>query len=126
MPQKQKNVPKGASPISGTKPPKKNQFGQKEGNMRSNGHWKKEDTLRAKIEKMVNEMTEEELQAVLLDPKAKLGEKRLAKLLLDDSIKPEAAWRILDGVLNQAYGYPKQQVEQHNIVIEPILPMEEE
>ena len=82
MPQKRKlNVPKGASPISGTKPPKKNQFGQKEGNPRSNGHWKKEDTLRAKIEKMVNEMTEEELKAVLADPKAKLGEKRLAKLL---------------------------------------------
>ncbi len=126
MPQKRKlNVPKGASPISGTKPPKKNQFGQKEGNPRSNGHWKKEDTLRAKIEKMVNEMTEEELKAVLADPKAKLGEKRLAKLLLDDTVKPEAAWRILDGVLNQAYGYPKQQVEQQNIELKPILPMEE-
>jgi len=64
-----KNVSKGCSPVSGTPPPKKNQFGEVEGNPRHNGAWKKEDTLRYKLQQ-VAKMTAEELQDLLRDPEA--------------------------------------------------------
>lgn len=114
------------SPKNGVVPPKSRRFGQPNGNKQGRGFFKKEDTLRYKIEKMVNEMTDDELRAVLKDPKAKLGEKRLVRLLLSETGKPEADWRVMEGILNQAYGYPKQQVEQQNIELKPILPMDED
>lgn len=114
------------SPKNGVVPPKSRRFGQPNGNKQGHGFFKKEDTLRFKIEKMVNEMTDDELKAVLNDPKAKLGEKRLARLLLSETGKPESDWRVMEGIMNQAYGYPKQQVEQQNIELKSILPMENE
>lgn len=48
---------KGVSPISGVAPPKHTQFGQPGGNPRHNGAWKKENTPRGKLEKLLNEVT---------------------------------------------------------------------
>lgn len=48
---------KGVSPISGVAPPKHTQFGQPGGNPRHNGAWKKENTPRGKLEKLLSETT---------------------------------------------------------------------
>lgn len=118
-----KVVPKGASPISGTKPPKKNQFGQPEGNPRHNGAWKKEDTLRYKLQQVVK-MTNRELQVLIKDPAAGEYEKNIARTILESAaLEVDKRWHVLEGLTNQDSGYPKQQVDQNNkIELQSILP----
>lgn len=99
----------------GVIPPKKRRFGEKEGNPRHNGAWKKEDTARYKLEKMM-QMTVDELQAICEDDKAPAFEKKLARCIA------RGEWREIEGMINQVYGYPKQQVEQKNIEVQSILP----
>jgi len=58
---------KGVSPISGVAPPKHTQFGQPGGNPRHNGAWKKENTPRGKLEKLLNEVTVGEFMEQIAD-----------------------------------------------------------
>lgn len=89
---------------------------------RHNGAWRKEDTLRFKLQQIAK-MTEEELRNLLEDDNAGLYEKELAKTMLSlGSVEPNKRWQILEGLINQDGGYPKQQVEQHNIELKSILP----
>lgn len=125
-PKKSRKMPtkqgKGRSPINGARPPVERQFGQPNGNPRSNGSWKKEDTLRYKLERLINGISEEELKALLDDPKTKPGLKRLAILLYKSNYeRPDIEWRVWEGALNQAYGMPKQAIEQTNL--EPPVPL---
>lgn len=78
---------------------------------RHNGAWKKEDTARFKLEQMLK-LTRAELMQVLEDEKASLFEKKLARLIIQE---PE--WKVVEGMLNQVYGQPKQHVE-----VEPVQP----
>lgn len=87
---------------------------------RHNGAWKKEDTLRYKWEQILK-MDDEELHDVLRDPKSGRVEKMTAEVLLDNSIKSTDKIAILDKLANQVYGYPKQQVENHNIEYKPLV-----
>lgn len=92
---------------------------------RHNGAWKKEDTLRFKLQQIAK-MTEEELSAVLEDETAGLYEKQVARTILSlGGVDPNKRWQILEGLTNQDGGYPKQSVEQKNIEIKPILPKKE-
>ncbi|MBP5724416.1 MAG: hypothetical protein J6X18_12700 [Bacteroidales bacterium] len=91
---------------------------------RHNGAWKKEDTLRYKWEKMLT-MNEEELFAVLDDPKASKVERTTAEVLLDVDMKPLDKLSMLTQLANQVYGLPKQINENRNIELKPILPMED-
>lgn len=110
------------SPVSGTAPPVERQFGQPNGNPRSDGHWKKEDTLRYKLERLINGMDADELEKLINDPKTKLGVRRLAILLYKSNYeKPESEFRVWEGAMNQAYGMPKQAIEQTNL--EPPVPL---
>lgn len=111
----------GVSPISGTRPPKDHQFGQPNGNPRHNGAWKKEDTLRYKWEQILK-MTDSELGAVLADQKVGRVEKMTAEVLLDNTMKPTEKIAVLDKLATQVYGFPKQEVQQTNIELKPILP----
>lgn len=111
----------GVSPISGTRPPKDRQFGQPNGNPRHNGAWKKEDTLRYKWEQILK-MTDSELGAVLADQKVGRVEKMTAEVLLDNTMKPTEKIAVLDKLATQVYGFPKQEVQQTNIELKPILP----
>ena len=125
-PKKSRKMPtkqgKGRSPINGARPPVERQFGQPNGNPRSNGSWKKEDTLRYKLERLINGISEEELKTLLDDPKTKPGLKRLAILLYKSNYeRPDIEWRVWEGALNQAYGMPKQAIEQTNL--EPPVPL---
>lgn len=89
---------------------------------RHNGAWKKEDTLRFKLQ-YVAKMSMEELGEMIKDPKTSEFERQLAQTMLElSSLEPQKRWQILEGLVNQDSGYPKQQVEQHNIELKPILP----
>lgn len=111
--------------VGNRKPPKNRQFGQPEGNPRHNGAWKKEDTLRFKLQQIAK-MTEEELQRLLNNPEVGEYEKNVARTVIELSgMDAEKRWRVIEGLTNQDSGYPKQQVEQKNIEIKPILPKKE-
>lgn len=121
-----KKTPKtqGDYEVGNKKPPKNRQFGQPEGNKQGKGFWKKEDTLRYKWEQMMR-LDDDELQAVLDDPKATRVEHMTAEILLDKTMKPAEKMSILATLSNQIYGMPKQVNENKNIEIKPILPMKE-
>lgn len=116
----------GNSGVGYKKPPQNRQFGQKDGNKPGHGFWRKEDTLRFKLQKIAK-MTAEELQGLLSSPEIGEFEKNTARTILDMSrLDAEKRWRLIEGLTNQDSGFPKQQVEQKNIEIIPILPKRKE
>ena len=86
------------------RPPKERQFGQPNSNPRHNGAWKKTDTARYKLEQMLK-LDEDELKLVFNDPKSSLFERKLAGCIRNGD------WKVLEGMMNQVYGQPKQKVE---------------
>lgn len=107
------------------KPPKEHQFGAEKANPSHHGAWKKEDTLRYKLQQIAK-MTSDELQGLLSNPEAGEFEKNAARTLLEMSgLEPEKRWRVIEGLTNQDSGFPKQQVENKNIELRPILPKRE-
>ena len=118
-PRATKQVPRAGN--GGTIPPVERQFGKPNGNPRHNGAWKKEDTLRYKWEQILK-MTDDELRAVLADQKVGRVEKMTAEVLLDSTMKPTDKIAVLDRLATQVYGFPKQEVQQTNIELKPILP----
>lgn len=105
----------GVSPRSGVAPPKERQFGQPNGNPRNPGGWKKEDTLRWKMEQMFK-LTEAEVVAIANNKDAPLMERRIARSMLKEN-----EFRITEAIANQVYGMPKQEVQNTNIELKPIL-----
>lgn len=87
---------------------------------RHNGAWKKEDTLRYKWEQIIK-MTDVELAKLLQDPTIGRVEKMTAEVLLSRSMKPTEKIAVLDKLATQIYGFPKQQVENHNIEYKPLV-----
>ena len=98
----------------GIVPPVERRFGQEGGNPRGQGFWKKEDTARYKLEQMM-QLTVAELQAICEDDTAPAFEKKLARAIA------KGEWKEIEGMINQVYGYPKQQIEQKNIEMPPPL-----
>lgn len=82
---------------------------------RHNGAWKKEDTARYKLEQMMK-MSAEELNAVIRDADSPVFERQLATLIF------KGEWTEISGMMNQVYGMPRQEVQQTNIELKPILP----
>lgn len=68
------------------------------------GQWKKEDTARYKLEKMM-QLTEDELKEVASDKTAPYFERKLAICI------NKGDWKVVEGMINQCYGAPKQPVE---------------
>ena len=120
----EKKNPTAQGKVGYKKPPVERQFGAEKGNPRNPSGWKKEDTLRYKWEQMLK-MDDEELTAVLLNPKSSRVEKMTAEVLLSNDMKPYEKLSALEKLANQVYGMPKQVNENKNIEIKPILPMEE-
>ena len=119
---KAKTQANGASPISGTVPPKDKQFGKPNGNKQGHGFFKKEDTLRYKWEKML-EMDDDELLAIKDNPKSSRVEKMTAEVLLDRDMKSAEKLASLEKLANQVYGMPRQEIKQTNIEVPaPRLP----
>lgn len=97
-------------------PSPETRFGAIRGNTRSSGAWKKEDTARYKLEKMLV-LTAKELVTIANDKNAPMFERRVAQSLLKEN-----DFKTTEAMINQVYGVPKQIVEQTNIEIKPILP----
>lgn len=116
---KNKVIEKGASPISGTKPPVERQFGKPNGNPRNNGAWKKGDTARYKLEQMIK-LTANELVLIANDEKAPLFERRIAQ-----SLVKETDWKTTESIINQIYGAPKQVSEISVAQPKPLIDLTE-
>ena len=101
------------------KPPVERQFGKPNGNPRNPGGWKREDTARYKLEQMLK-LKRDDLLRISEDADAPLFEKKLAYLLLQ-----EPDWRIVEGMLNQVYGHPKQRLEVEPIQPKPLIDLTE-
>lgn len=80
------------------------QFGQPNGNPRHNGAWKKEDSARYKLEQMLK-LSESELRELASDSEAPLFERKLATCI------NKGQWKEIEGMMNQVYGAPKQQID---------------
>lgn len=98
------------------KPPKNRQFGQPDGNKRGNGYWKKEDTPRFKLERMIT-MGDAELQGIIDDPDAPTFEKAMADIIIQaksdcdkEGVKRPAQMRFkaISDMIDQIYGKPAQ------------------
>lgn len=83
---------------------------------RHNGAWKKEETPRYKLEQMMK-LSADELGEIVKDKATPLFDIKLATAIRDGD------WKILDGMINQVYGSPKQIIEQTNL--EPPKPLED-
>lgn len=108
----------GASPISGVAPPKERRFGEKNGNPRHNGAWKKEDTARYKLEQMLK-MSELELKELASNREAPLFERKLAMCIAKGN------WKEIEGMMNQVYGQPKQKIESVITAPKPLVDLTE-
>ena len=85
-------------------PNKATQFGQPNGNPRHNGAWKKEDSPRFKLEKMMN-LSIKDLEVIVRDEDAPLFERKLAKAIVEDD------WKTYREMMHEVYGTPKQSVD---------------
>lgn len=101
MEHRQNNAPteQGEYKVGPGHPPKERQFGQPNGNPRHNGAWRKEDTARYKLEKMMS-LTEAELIKVATDKDAPYFERKLATCI------NKGRWKEIEGMMNQVYGAP--------------------
>lgn len=93
------------SPRSGCTPPLHTRFGQPGSNSKANGgRWRKADTPRYKLEKMMT-LTEEELLKIVKDKDAPYFERKLAIAI------NKSDWNVIERMTNQVYGKPKETVE---------------
>lgn len=106
---KKEKTLRGGVPIN-----KATQFGQPNGNPRHNGAWKKEDTARYKLEQMLN-LTEPELRNLAQDKDAPLFERKLATCIAKGN------WKEIEGMMNQVYGAPKQQIDHTIAEMKPLV-----
>ena len=90
------------------------QFGQPNGNPRNNGAWKKTDTARYKLERML-EMPEPELRELAANKEAPLFERKLATCIAKGN------WKEIEGMMNQVYGQPKQKIETTVTATKPLV-----
>ena len=116
---KQAKTLKNGNPIN-----KAAQFGQPNGNPRHNGAWKKEDTPRYKLERLIA-MEYNELIAIKDDDKASVFERTVADILTRNYVNPAEKetdrLKALTEIINQVYGFPKQSVETVDLTPPPAL-----
>lgn len=86
---------------------------------RHNGAWKKEDTARYRVEQMIR-FTDDELREIYEDKYAASFEKRVARAIATGD------WKVLEGIMNQIYGTPRQitKIETDEIPIALVRYME--
>lgn len=98
------------SEVGYKKPPVERQFGQPNGNQRRLGSWRKEDTPRYKLEQMMK-LPEDELKKIATDKELPYFERKIATAI------NQGDWKVLEAMINQVYGAPKQHLE-----VEPVQP----
>lgn len=86
------------------KPPVDKQFGKPNGNKRREGFWDIASTPRYKLEQMMK-MSEQELLEIYDNKEAPYFERKLARAI------NQGDWKVIESMINQVYGLPKQSVE---------------
>ena len=82
---------------------------------RSRGNWKKSDTPRGKLEKMMT-LIESEVVAIEKDENAPFFERSIARVMLD------ANWNTLSSMIDQVYGRAKESIDiKDTSVNDPII-----
>lgn len=108
------------SPISGVAPPVERQFGKPNGNpINLSGSWKKEDTPRYKLEQMMK-LPEDELIKIATDKNLPYFERKIATAI------NQGDWKVLESMINQVYGQPKQHLEVEPVQPKPLIDLTEE
>ena len=100
---------KGVSSRSGTAPPKHTQFGQPNGNPRSNGHWRPEDTISYQYRRIFK-MTQSEFEKFKAEPKltmAQIKAIRMFEKTSSDGVEIKAIAEITD----RTEGKARQEIE---------------
>ena len=82
------------------------------------GHWKKSDTPRFKLERMMK-LSEPELKAVADDIDAPYFERKLATAI------KKADWKVIREMTDQVYGQPKQTIDATMTIPTPLAPVRE-
>lgn len=100
------------------KPPVERQFGQPNGNQRRIGSWKKEDTPRFKLEQMMK-LPEAELMAIATNKELPYFERKVATAI------NQGDWKVLESMINQVYGVPKQHLEVEPVQPKPLIDLTE-
>lgn len=104
--------------VGNKRPPLETRFGGPRANPRHNGAWKKEDTARYKLEKMIT-MSDKELTSIIETPEAPEFEKSVADIILSirvdtdkdgNKIPAHQRFKAVEGLINQVYGQPAQRV----------------
>lgn len=101
------------------RPPANRQFGQPDGNPRSTGAWKKENTARYKLEQMM-QLKESELIAIVTNESLPYFDRKIAKSI------NEGDWKVLESMINQVYGAPKQHLEVEPVQPKPLIDLTQE
>ena len=84
---------------------------------RSNGAWKKTDTVRYKLEQMAK-MDTQELTSIVEDPTRPVFEQKIAGFILDGD------WKTIESMITQVYGQPKQTVDTtFTEIAQPLAPV---
>jgi hypothetical protein len=83
---------------------------------RSSGHWKKADTPRFKLERMMK-LSEPELKAIADDIDAPYFERKLATAI------KKADWKVIREMTDQVYGQPKQTIDTTIAMPQPLAPV---
>lgn len=88
----------------GNNPTGKGGFQERPDDINRSGHWKKEDTPRFKLEKMMS-LTEEELEVIVKDKNASYFERTIAFAM------SQKDWKTIREMMHEVYGTPKQSVD---------------
>ena len=83
---------------------------------RHNGAWKKTDTPRYKLEKMMR-LTEQEIKHIADDKDAPYFERKLAVAI------NKADWKTIESMMTQVYGQPKQTIDTTIAMPQPLAPV---
>lgn len=100
------------------RPPVERQFGKPNGNPRNNGSWKKDDTPRYKLEQMMK-LSEAELMAIAANKELPYFERKVATAI------NQGDWKVLESMINQVYGVPKQHLEVEPVQPKPLIDLTE-
>lgn len=101
------------------RPPVERQFGKPNGNPRNNGSWKKDDTPRYKLEQMMK-LSEAELMAIATNKELPYFERKVATAI------NQGDWKVLESMINQVYGQPKQRLEVEPVQPKPLIDLTQE
>lgn len=94
----------------GVVPPKNRQFGQPNGNQRSNGHWRPEDTISFQLKKIAK-MTLAEFEKFKADPNLTMAQRKAIRMFEINENYERTELIAASEILDRTEGKAKQSIE---------------